>query len=83
MRTYLENVLKHIFLHCVVVYPYRTATNLDSIQHDVVVLSTNPAVVTCIERRQVLIHRGGKWMMSATPLSPARHEFLFLVMRRE
>jgi len=81
--TYLEHVPKHIFLHFVVMYPYRTTANLDSIQHDVVVLTTNSAIVACIERRQVLVHRGGKWMMSATPLPPARHEFLLLVVTRE
>lgn len=49
-RTYLKYVLKHIFLHFRVMYPYRTATNLNSVQNDVVVLASNPTVVARIER---------------------------------
>lgn len=47
---YLKHVLEYVFLHFRVVYPYRTAANLDPVQNDVIVLSTNPAVVARIER---------------------------------
>ena len=47
---YLKYVLKYIFLHFRVVYPYRTASNLYPVQDDVVVLPTNPSVVPRIER---------------------------------
>lgn len=83
MRTYLKYVLKHVFLHFRVVYPYRTATNLDTIQNDVVVLSADPTVVARIERRQVLVHRSSKWVMGATPSSSASQEFLVLIVTRE
>jgi hypothetical protein len=83
VRAYLQYILKHILLHLRVMYSHRTAADLDSIQHDIVVLSANPGVVARIERWQVLVHRRGKWMMRATPLSSTRQELLVLVMMRK
>lgn len=48
--TYLKYVMEYIFLHRRVVYPYRTAANLNSVQDDVIVLSANPSVVARVER---------------------------------